>query len=296
MYEELRPVPFSEATGKIRYNMLNDCMFHLVLQNNSYALKGLIASLLHRNPEEIKSTEVKNPIFIGDSMDSKTFILDVIVEFNDSDIIDLEMQVKDYKNWIPRSMSYLCREFLNLEHGDNYNKVKGAYHVGFLDYDLFPDHREFYATYRMRNIKDGHNYTDKFTLSVVSLNQTELATDDDIKFGIDTWVKSFKATTWEELKMIAQNNSYIDSVAQSIYGNNLDPRILELCKKRQEEIDGENHRIQRLAKLETENLNLKNENSIQATTIAEQASTITEQASEIERLRAALKANNINAD
>lgn len=296
MYEELRPVPFSEATGKIRYNMLNDCMFHLVLQNNAYALKGLIASLLHKSPEEIKSTEVKNPIFIGDSMDSKTFILDVIVEFNDSDIIDLEMQVKDYKNWIPRSMSYLCREFLNLEHGDNYNRIKGAYHVGFLDYDLFPDHREFYATYRMRNIKDGHNYTDKFTLSVISLNQTELSTDEDKRFGIDTWVKSFKATTWEELKMIAQNNSYIDSVAQSIYGNNLDPRILELCKKRQEEIDGENHRIQRLAKLETENLNLKNENSIQATTIAEQASTITDQASEIERLRAALKANNINAD
>ena len=89
--------------------------------------------------------------------------------------------------------------------------------------------------------------------------------------------------------MIAQNNSYIDSVAQSIYGNNLDPRILELCKKRQEEIDGENYRIRRLAELEAENLE-------QASTISEQASTITDQASEIERLRAALKANNINAD
>lgn len=275
MYESIKPIPFSEATGIIKYNMLNDCMFHLVLQKNEYALKGLIAALLHMDPEQIISTEVQNPIHLGETMSEKDFVLDVVVKFNDENVIDLEMQVEDLRNWVPRSLSYLCREYLRLKHGQNYSELKGAYHVGFLDYTLFKDHPEFYSTYCLRNRKDGHIYTDKFVLSVVSLNQIELATDDDKAFAIDKWARAFKATTWEELKMITQNEPYIDSAANSIYGNNLDPDILELCKKRQEEIDGENYRIKRLEELEDEN------------------SVLT---SEVDRLRSILAANNIVAD
>ena len=190
-------------------------------------------------------------------MSAKDFVLDVVVKFNNSDIIDLEMQVEDLHNWIPRSLSYLCREFVRIDHGHDYKELKAAYHIGFLDYTLFKEHPEFYSTYLLRNKRDGHIYTDKFALSVVSLNQIELATDEDKAFSIDKWARAFKATTWEELKMITQNNPYIDSAAKSIYGNNLDPDILELCRKTKEEIAGERYRIQRLSELEDENARLR---------------------------------------
>lgn len=44
-------------------------------------------------------------------------------------------------------------------------------HIGFLDFTLFKDHPEFYATYRMVNVKNRQVYNDKFTLSVVDLSQ-----------------------------------------------------------------------------------------------------------------------------
>jgi len=50
--------------------------------------------------------------------------------------------------------------------------------------------------------------------------------------------------------MLAQENDYIMSAAKSMYSSVTDPRILKLCTRRQEEIDGDNHRRERLAELE----------------------------------------------
>ena len=50
--------------------------------------------------------------------------------------------------------------------------------------------------------------------------------------------------------MLAQENDYIASAARSMYSSVTDPRILKLCTRRQEEIDGDNHRRERLAELE----------------------------------------------
>ena len=182
---------FAHASGQVAYNMTNDYLFHHVLQTDKYALKGLVAALLHMDPAFIDSLENRNPIMLGDHISEKSFILDILICFNDGNIMNLEMQVKNLKNWIPRSLSYLCREFDRLDHGDDYNDVKSAYHIGFLDYTLFPDHPEFYATYHMRNDKDNYLYSDIFTLSVIELNHTDMATKEDQAYGIDTWASLF---------------------------------------------------------------------------------------------------------
>ena len=238
------------ATGKVKYSLTNDILFHIVLQDDDYALKGLIASLLHLKPSDIKKTKVLNPILPGDAPDAKQCILDIYVLFNDNSYINLEMQVEDQKNWVPRSLTYLSREFDQLKHGEDYTLVKPVYHVGFLNFTLFEDHPEFHATYCLQNIRDGYTYTDKFSLHVLELNHINLATDEDRYYKTDKWAALFKATTWEEIKMLAQENDYIASAARSMYSSVTDPRILKLCTRRQEEIDGDNHRRERLAELE----------------------------------------------
>ncbi|MDE7201741.1 MAG: hypothetical protein K2O91_07520 [Lachnospiraceae bacterium] len=35
------------ATGKIDYALMNDCMFHIVMQSNKKVLMGLVCALLH---------------------------------------------------------------------------------------------------------------------------------------------------------------------------------------------------------------------------------------------------------
>ena len=64
---------------------------------------------------------------------------------------------------------------------------------------------------------------------MVDLNQTELATEEDKIYGINYWAYLFKSKTWEELKMLAKDNEYLDAAANSLYEANADWEVRERC-------------------------------------------------------------------
>ena len=178
--------------------------------------------------------------------------MDIIVKLNGDITINLEMQVVNYENWTMRSLSYLCRKFDSIARGDDYNTSKPVYHIGFLDFTLFEDHPEFFAQYQVRNQKDGFLYTDKFNLFVVELNHTDMATDEDKAYGIDTWAKLFKAKTWEEIKMITQSNPSLNSAAEAIFMSTANADILEQCRIREDNIAHEKYQAEMIKKLSDE--------------------------------------------
>jgi len=243
---------FIEARGVIEYNMTNNYMFRYILQKNKKVLTGLICSLLHLKPEQIKTVEIKNPINLSGDVSGKEFILDINIMLNDNTLINLEMQVANEYNWPERSLSYLCRSFDQLYSGQSYIDVLPVIHIGFLDFTLHPKEPEFYATYKMLNVKNHLVYSDKFVLSVVNLNQIELATEEDKAFSIDYWARIFKAKTWEELKMLAKDNEYLQEAAECLYVANVDEIVRQQCRARE---DAE--RLQRT--LERDNTLLKKE-------------------------------------
>lgn len=147
---------FMEAKGVIEYNMTNNYMFRYILQQNKKVLTGLICSLLHLKPEQIISIEITNPIDLAGDITGKEFILDINVMLNDDTLINLEMQVANEHNWPERSLMYLCRSFDQLYRGQEYEEALPVHHIGFLDFTLFPEYPEFYATYRLLNVKNHH--------------------------------------------------------------------------------------------------------------------------------------------
>ena len=224
----------SSATGPIAIRMTNDYLFRALLQRNNKALRGLTCALLHLKPEQIQSAVITNPIELGSAIDEKTFILDIKVILNDSIIINLEMQVINEYNWQERSLSYLCRAFNNLNPGEDYHKVKPVIQIGLLDFTLFPKHPEFYATYKFLNIKNHMVYSDKLRLSVVDLTHMELATEEDRLYHIDKWAALFKATTWEDIKMYAQNDEYIREASNTLYQLSQDENVRLQCEARED--------------------------------------------------------------
>ena len=224
------------AVGPIEFGFINDYMFRAVMEKNIPVLKGLICSLLHLRPEDLSSVTVVNPILEGDSYSSKEFILDIEIMLNNNMLLNLEMQVADEHNWPERSLSYLCRRFDQLGRGVDYIDCKPAIHIGFLDFTPFPEYAEFYATYKLLNMKNHHLYSDKFTLSVIDLSHIELATKEDRACGLDRWARLFKAKTWEELKMIAKDDLAMTKAAESLCILNADEPARARARARQEAI------------------------------------------------------------
>lgn len=223
-----------DAAGPVAIRLTNDYLFRALLQRNNKVLKGLVCALLHLKPAQIQTAIITNPIELGMAIDEKTFVLDVKVVLNDNVILNLEMQVINEHNWPERSLSYLCRAFGNVNTGEDYHRVKSVIQIGLLDFTLFPQHPEFYATYQFLNIRNYTVYSDKLRLSVVDLTHTDLATEEDRQYHIDRWAALFKATTWEEIKMYAQKDEYMQEASNTIYQLSQDENVRLQCEARED--------------------------------------------------------------
>lgn len=252
-------VPFEQATGSPKYGLTNDYMFRIVFQENELARKGLIAAILHMNPNNIQSVIISNPITPGSKLEDKEFVLDLKVLLNNNHLINLEMQMTDQHNWQDRSLSYLCRSFDQLYKGEDYAEAKPATHIGFLNFAPFPEHLEFNGCYKLLNIKNHTPYSDKLTLYVVDLTHIELATEEDKSWGIDYWARLFTATTWEEVKMIAEKDIHMQAAAEEMYVLSADEMIEERCRARDDYMKQERTRNKIMKELTETNEALLNE-------------------------------------
>lgn len=297
-------IPFKnleEAHGLIPYGMTNDYMFRAVLQSNTKVLQGLVCSLLHLSKQEITSIEITNPVILGKSIEDKEFRLDINVLLNNNTVINLEMQVANEMNWPNRSILYLCRSFDNPKHGQDYQETMSAIHIGFLDFTLFKKYPEFYATYKLINVKNHQVYSDNFILSVVDLSKINLATEEDRAYGIDHWASLFKAKTWEELKMIAEKDKDIEEAARSLFQFCTDEQVRKLCRDREEyyqDLRNYEREVERMKKViaekeaELEAALLENKAALleKDTALSEKESAILEKDSIIEKLLEEIRA------
>ncbi len=241
---------FETATGSIDYPFTNDYMFRAILQKDKQVLKALIAALLHLEKESIHNVVITNPIELGAAISDKDFILDIRVNLNDEQLIDLEMQMSNEYNWPERSISYAARSFDQLNSGDEYKEVLPVHSIGILNFTLFEDQPEFFATYELRNKKTGHLYSSKFSIHVLDLMQIDLATEEDKFYEIDRWAKLFKARTWEELRMVAKNNPDLLQASNDLYTVNADEIIRQQARARADAEFWERNKNAKIKRLE----------------------------------------------
>ena len=127
----------------------------------------------------------------------------------------------------------LCRLFNNLEEGMLYGEVMPAYHIGILDFWLPDKTKEFYSEYRLMNVKNHEIYSSKFGINVLNLRAVEDATIVKEPADLYEWAKLFKATTWEELKMLAEKNEYMAGTVYTLAQLSEDDKIRMQCEARE---------------------------------------------------------------
>lgn len=269
---------FETATGSIDYPFTNDYMFRAILQKDKQVLKALIAALLHLKKESIHDVAITNPIELGAAISDKDFILDIRVNLNNEQLIDLEMQMSNEYNWSERSISYAARSFDQLNSGEEYKEVLPVHSIGFLNFTLFEDQPEFFATYELRNKKTGHLYSSKFSIHVLDLTRIDLATAEDQNYEIDRWAKLFKAKTWEELRMIAKNNPDLLQASNDLYTVNTDEIIRQQARARADAEFWERNKNAKIKQLEDTIIEQDN-------TIAENQKLLAEKDAELLRLQ-----------
>lgn len=202
--EVLRKTIEESMHGELEYSMMNDFLTKYTLQNDLYALKGLLMALLQRDEKEI---------------------------------INIEIQARHQPFWIERSLTYLCKNFDHLKSGEDYSKVKPCIHIGILESDIFDktDERytgEMYSEYRLQNVKTGTEYSSKFIIKVLLLNHLE---DElvDKSSKLYYWARLFKAKSWEELKNISEGDDRMQSYVGTIRTLTEEEKVAMACEARE---------------------------------------------------------------
>ena len=223
-----KKISYKDATGVIEFTLKSDIMFHYVMQKSKAALLGLVCSLKGLSPNEVRDIIVLNPIDLNNM--GKETVMDLKLILNNNEILNIELQVYTDKYWIQRSILYLCRAYDSIGEGDDYTKLKPTTHICITDQNLIPGEPEFYAEYLLLNTKNHIPYTKKFGIKVLSLNHTDVATEDDISNNLVYWASIFKATTWEEFKVLANGDPTMEEVGDLILELNTDNQAKELLE------------------------------------------------------------------
>ncbi len=224
---------FSCLTGPLKYKLTNDYMFKAFLQRNERVLRGLICALLRLKPQQISSIVITNPIVIGETITDKTTILDIRLILNDNQIINIEMQVENLGDWPERSLTYLCKNFDQLKRGENYIDTMSVVQIGILDFtpEGFPE--ELFLDYYFVNQKTNHIYSDKVSIRMLLLNQLGNADDEARMSELYTYAQLFRATTWEEIAMLADKNEDIREGIVTLKELSEDEKIQMECEARE---------------------------------------------------------------
>lgn len=144
-----------------------------------------------------------------------------------------------------------------------------AIEFGFLNFTPFSDAPEFYATYKLLNVKNHRLYSSKFVLSVIDLTKIDLATAEDKEWQIDHWARLFKAKTWEDLKMIAKENEAMQEASETLYSMHCEQTIRDMARAREDALRRENGMKKHIATLEADNERLSSDNKKLAHEVAE---------------------------
>ena len=68
----------------------------------------------------------------------------------------------------------------------------------------------------------------------MSIDQIRMATEEDRQWEIDYWAALFKATTWEETKMLAEKNPILEDAVKTLYEMSEEEQIREQCMARED--------------------------------------------------------------
>lgn len=129
--------------------LTNDFVFKRVFtkDGNEHLLKSFLSAILNI---EIQEIEIKNPEMTKDSKESKLEILDIRAKINNDTLINIEMQVRDYKDMDKRSMAYTTKVYSDqLQVGDAYKNTCKTISINILNFNFY-NRNTYHSISRMK--------------------------------------------------------------------------------------------------------------------------------------------------
>lgn len=162
-----------------REPLTSDIIFKAVFgqdtPDSKAALIEMLNLILEYRDDPIVNLIYLNPFSIVEAENEKTIVMDVKVETSKGELVDIEMQIGELRNYVKRSVFYGCKQITKgLERGDDYVKMKKSIVISFINSTLFPQDIPVHYVYMLYERETGIMLTDVLELHYIELGKIEL--------------------------------------------------------------------------------------------------------------------------
>ena len=201
----------------MKYSLLDpktDFIFKLIFGNEKHP--EILISFLNaviKPTNKITSVKIDNTDLEKKHIEDKFSRLDVKATTSNNEIVNIEIQLKDEKNMIKRSLYYLSKMYVNqLGSGENYKKLPRTVAINILRFNYLDNEENYHNAYRFKNLKNDKELTD-----VMEIHFIELPKFDENKEGkllienlkkldmLKAWTLFLKEPTNEHILELEEN-------------------------------------------------------------------------------------------
>ena len=195
-------------------------------------LKQLVSELLEIPLDSIGQFEIKNPEMPPEVIGDKFCRLDINMTVN-GQLVDLELQVRDEKDYPERVLYYWAREYSSsLPASGNYIDLPRTVVISIINFNQL-DCKEFHSEFRPLEVTRHELLTDKMSLHFFELKK--LPDDISPNNKLLLWLSLFKADTQEELEKIkAMEVPVMEKAINAYHSVTVSPEFRNLEKMRED--------------------------------------------------------------
>lgn len=204
-------------------------------ENKSILISFLNATL--KSEDEIKSVTLDNTDMEKSFLEDKFSRLDIKATTNRNERINIEIQLRNEKNMIKRTLYYWSKMYeKQLKEGENYSKLNRTVCINILNFDYL-DSEKFHSKFRLRDTETNSELTDVIEIHFIEI--PKLSDNSDEKDMLVAWVEFLKNPESEKVRKIENDVKEIRNAKDELVKISADKKQRDLYEMRQKVLHDE---------------------------------------------------------
>ena len=210
----------------------------LFSKKNEKITKAFAEAMLDEKVKKITINDDKE--LFREKPEDKLGILDLELDINDTEKVDVEIQLLDRSNIQERLLFYFSKLYYNeVKKGDDYKKAKRVVMVAILDYDLdlTKEIKRMETKWKLReeNAKD-LVLTDKIEIDIIELSKVRAEYERNKQNKKAQWALFINDPNTREVKEIMKENEDIEEAVVTVHKMTEDEKMRRLADLREKAI------------------------------------------------------------
>jgi len=186
----------------------------------------------------ITKVNLENVELLAETKRNKRPKLDILATTQAGEIINIEMQVSNEGNIVPRALFYWSKLFARqLSTGEKYNDLKRTITISILDFNFFNQDKQYWHQYLLMDHKDHTVATELLEIHFLELKQMQALKPNSTI--LETWIEFLRNPYSEEMRKIAKINPEIAEAQDILARVNSDPQAREWWRMQEKTIRDE---------------------------------------------------------